>query len=125
MKLLLGGICVTCYRPHPSVCPQGKGRGVGTPWSLVPGPFSDLWYRPFPGWEGGIPQSCHWPCPKSCPGPAYGVPLAWLGVYPNLGQGGTPSQDRWLSLARTGGTPVTRKNQDSCPLCQLLTGNKI
>ena len=75
------------------LCPQGQG----THCSLVPGSFPSFWLHVLSVGEG-VPQSCHWSSPNSCPRSCLGI---WKREgYPNLGQ-------RYHPLARTGITPRT------------------
>ena len=74
--------------------------GGGTPCSLVPGSFLVSWPMSFLG--QGVPQSCHWSCPRSCLGAWNGIPVLSMVL---LGGGGTP---HWPELGlppRTGHPP--------------------
>ena len=76
------------------VCPQGRG----TPWSLVTGPCPGLWSQVLSG-GGGVPQSCHWSCPKFCPS-------SWPGgSYPLFWPGGASFPGRAVTQPRTGTPP--------------------
>ena len=88
---------------------RGWGRG-GTPWSLVPGPFHDLWSQVLSEGIWGTPVLS-----LVLPSPVQGPARGGEGGTPCPGQGSTPTWDKEYPLARTGGLHPLARTGDTPP----------